>query len=75
MTNTDDPILKFTQELIRRPSITPKDEGCQRLICDILDPLDFQVEHLRFGEVDNLWVRHGNGHPVLCFAGHTDVCL
>jgi succinyl-diaminopimelate desuccinylase len=73
MTNTDDPILKFTQELIRRPSITPKDEGCQRLICDILDPLDFQVEHLRFGEVDNLWVRHGNGHPVLCFAGHTDV--
>ena len=73
MTNTDDPILKFTQELIRRPSITPKDEGCQRLICDILDPLDFQVEHLRFGEVDNLWGRHGNGHPVLCFAGHTDV--
>ena len=73
MTNTDDPILKFTQELIRRRSITPKDEGCQRLICDILDPLDFQVEHLRFGEVDNLWVRHGNGHPVLCFAGHTDV--
>ncbi|MDC3267110.1 succinyl-diaminopimelate desuccinylase [Gammaproteobacteria bacterium] len=73
MTNTDDPILKFTQELIRRPSITPKDEGCQRLICDILDPLGFQVEHLRYGEVDNLWVRHGNGHPVLCFAGHTDV--
>ena len=73
MTNTDAPILKFTQELIRRRSRTPKDEGCQRLICDILDPLDFQVQHLRFGEVDNLWVRHGNGHPVLCFAGHTDV--
>ena len=73
MNNIDDPVLKLTQELIRRPSITPKDEGCQGLICDILDPLDFQVEHLRFGEVDNLWVRHGNGHPVLCFAGHTDV--
>ncbi|MDG2316554.1 MAG: succinyl-diaminopimelate desuccinylase [Gammaproteobacteria bacterium] len=73
MNNIDDSVLKLTQKLIRRPSITPKDEGCQRLICDILDPLDFQVEHLRFGEVDNLWVRHGNGHPVLCFAGHTDV--
>jgi succinyl-diaminopimelate desuccinylase len=23
--------------------------------------------------VDNLWARRGNGHPLLCFAGHTDV--
>jgi len=73
MNNMDDPVLKLTQELIRRPSVTPKDEGCQKLISDILEPLDFQIENLRFGEVDNLWARHGKGHPVLCFAGHTDV--
>ena len=35
--------------------------------------LGFKVERLRYGNVDNLWARRGNGHPVLCFAGHTDV--
>jgi succinyl-diaminopimelate desuccinylase len=33
----------------------------------------FQVERLRYGNVDNLWARRGNAGPVLCFAGHTDV--
>jgi succinyl-diaminopimelate desuccinylase len=28
---------------------------------------------LRFGEVDNLWARHGKARPMLVFAGHTDV--
>ncbi len=34
--------------------------------------IGFEVEHLRFGDVDNLWARRGSG-PVLCLAGHTDV--
>jgi succinyl-diaminopimelate desuccinylase len=34
----------------------------------------FSVEHLQFGEVSNLWARHGQeGRRLLCFAGHTDV--
>ena len=33
----------------------------------------FLVEHLRFGDVDNLWATHGGGDPVLVFLGHTDV--
>ncbi len=28
---------------------------------------------MRFGEVSNLWARHGSAKPLLCFAGHTDV--
>jgi succinyl-diaminopimelate desuccinylase len=28
---------------------------------------------MRFGEVDNLWARRGDGRPLVCFAGHTDV--
>jgi succinyl-diaminopimelate desuccinylase len=28
---------------------------------------------MRFGEVDNLWIRRGRTPPVLVFAGHTDV--
>ena len=26
-----------------------------------------------FGDVTNLWARHGSGSPAFCFAGHTDV--
>ena len=66
-------ILEFTRTLIRRPSVTPDDHGCQQLIAEILEELGFETEFLRFGEVDNLWARRGSAAPVLCFAGHTDV--
>ena len=65
--------LKLTQDLIRRASVTPADEGCQELLAGRLDALGFSIEHLRFGDVDNLWARRGTDGPVLCFAGHTDV--
>jgi succinyl-diaminopimelate desuccinylase len=65
--------LELAQALIRRPSVTPDDAGCQRLIAELLEPLGFRTEHLRFGAVDNLWARRGQGAPVLVFAGHTDV--
>jgi succinyl-diaminopimelate desuccinylase len=35
--------------------------------------IGFTVENLRFGPVDNFWAKHGQGGPVFCFAGHTDV--
>ena len=65
--------LQLTQELIARASVTPSDEGCQELLAERLAQVGFRVEKLRYGNVDNLWARHGNGGPVLCFAGHTDV--
>jgi len=65
--------VELTRQLIRLPSVTPDDHGCQRLIAARLEPLGFAVEHLRFGDVDNLWAHRGNEGPVLCFAGHTDV--
>lgn len=67
------PTLELACELIRRPSVTPDDRGCQQLLADRLQPLGFQVEHLRFGVVDNLWARRGVDTPLLVFAGHTDV--
>jgi succinyl-diaminopimelate desuccinylase len=67
------PTLELACELIRKPSVTPDDRGCQQLLADRLQPLGFQVEHLRFGEVDNLWARRGVEAPLLVFAGHTDV--
>jgi succinyl-diaminopimelate desuccinylase len=66
-------VLQLTRKLIRRPSITPDDHGCQRLLAELLEPLGFSIEHLRFGDVDNLWARRGMEKPLLCFAGHTDV--
>ena len=69
-------ILQLTCDLIARPSITPDDAGCQQLIAQRLQTSGFSIEHLRFGEVDNLWATHGNGNgngPVLVLLGHTDV--
>ncbi|MGA8709044.1 MAG: succinyl-diaminopimelate desuccinylase [Steroidobacteraceae bacterium] len=65
--------LQLTQELIARASVTPADEGCQELLAQRLLGAGFEVEKLRYGNVDNFWARHGRGGPVLCFAGHTDV--
>jgi len=65
--------LALTCELIRRPSVTPEDSGCQALLAERLAAAGFVIEHMPFGEVSNLWARHGHSAPVLCFAGHTDV--
>ena len=66
-------VLELTKQLIARPSLTPDDAGCQLIIASRLAEIGFQVEHLRFGQVDNLWARHGSSAPLLVFAGHTDV--
>ena len=67
------PTLALACELIRRPSVTPDDAGCQALVAGRLAPLGFRVESMRFGDVDNLWARHGDGAPLLLLLGHTDV--
>jgi succinyl-diaminopimelate desuccinylase len=65
--------LDLTHDLMSRASVTPADGGCQELMAGRLSRIGFQVERLRYGNVDNLWARRGNGGPLLCFAGHTDV--
>jgi succinyl-diaminopimelate desuccinylase len=68
-----DKTLELAMELIRRPSVTPKDEGCQELMIARLEPLGFKIERLPFGEVNNFWAVRGTGRPLVVFAGHTDV--
>jgi succinyl-diaminopimelate desuccinylase len=65
--------LELAIELVSRPSLTPNDAGCQTLIAEHLQAIGFTIEHLRFGEVNNLWARRGNTTPLFVFAGHTDV--
>lgn len=67
------PTIDLARQLIQRHSITPADAGCQNLIAERLKPLGFQIEPMRFGDVDNLWARRGSDGPLFCFAGHTDV--
>ena len=67
-----DPIA-LTQELIRRPSVTPADEGAMDIVQRTLEGLGFICKRMRFGEIENLYARYGTARPNLCFAGHTDV--
>ena len=68
-----DPIVALTAELIRRPSVTPDDADCQRLIGERLQALGFTLEAMPEEDVDNLWAHRGPPGPTLVFAGHTDV--
>ncbi|ODS24866.1 succinyl-diaminopimelate desuccinylase [Candidatus Endobugula sertula] len=71
------PTLQLACELIKRPSVTPKDKGCQTLMRQRLEAIGFDCQTLTFGEsdnmVENLWAVKGSSGPILCFAGHTDV--
>jgi succinyl-diaminopimelate desuccinylase len=71
-------VLDLTCELIRRRSVTPDDAGCQALIAERLARAGFNIENLRYGDVDNLWATHRGSSasqdaPTLMFLGHTDV--
>lgn len=70
---TDDPVIDLLCDLVRRPSVTPDDAGCQQVIAERLMQLGFECETLQFNDVTNLWARRGSASPLLCFAGHTDV--
>lgn len=63
----------LAQDLIRRPSVTPTDAGCQELIALRLAPLGFKAETLARNGTTNLWLRRGTARPNVTFAGHTDV--
>ena len=51
--------LELARELIRRPSVTPVDAGCQDLMAERLAAIGFRIEPMPFGEVTNLWARRG----------------
>ena len=66
-------VLDLTCELVSRPSVTPNDAGCQKALRKRLETAGFDCEDMQFGEVRNLWARHGAGKPLFALLGHTDV--
>ena len=65
--------LDLAKKLIERSSVTPEDKGCQDLMINRIKPLGFDVEIMRFGDVQNFYAKRGNTSPLIVFAGHTDV--
>lgn len=65
--------LELAQTLIRLPTVSPDDKGCQQLLIDRLTPLGFTCEVIVSGDTTNLWARRGHAAPLIVFAGHTDV--
>ncbi|WP_029684732.1 succinyl-diaminopimelate desuccinylase [Tatumella saanichensis] len=66
------PVIELTQQLIRCPSVSPEDAGCQTLLIDRLKAIGFTIEPMNFGDTKNFWATRGQGET-LAFAGHTDV--
>ena len=65
--------LKLAKELIRRPSVTPKDAGAINLLAKNLQSLGFKCQIMNFKNIKNLYAKLGKLAPNFCFAGHTDV--
>lgn len=65
--------LSLLKDLVRRESVTPKDEGCQDVLVERLSKLGFKEERLNFDDTQNFWLRRGQEKPLLTFLGHTDV--
>lgn len=72
-----DPV-ELARAMIRRPSVTPRDEGALDVLQEALERLGFVCTRMVFADhggepVDNLYARFGRGGPVFAYAGHTDV--
>lgn len=66
-------VIKLAQDLIRCRSITPVDAGAQEILARALEGMGFEVFHLPFEDVPNIFARLGESGPHICYAGHTDV--
>ncbi len=70
--------LQLSKDLIRFPSVTPKDAGAIKFLSTKLKKLGFNCKILEFKDkkskpIKNLYARIGKKEPNICYAGHTDV--
>ncbi|HEY5702026.1 MAG TPA: succinyl-diaminopimelate desuccinylase [Gammaproteobacteria bacterium] len=65
--------LSLATELISRATVTPVDAGCQQMLAERLERSGFKATHLRYEDVNNLWITHGEESPCFIYVGHTDV--
>ena len=70
--------LQLAKELIKFPTVTPKDAGIMKFLEKKLKKLGFKTKILEFREKDskpvkNIYARLGSKGPNFCYAGHLDV--
>jgi succinyl-diaminopimelate desuccinylase len=72
--------LTLAKELIKYPSVTPKDAGAIGFLVKQLKKLGFNCKILEFKDknkkskpIKNIYARLGKKSPNFCYAGHTDV--
>ena len=70
--------LQLSKDVIRVPSVTPKDAGAISFLSKKLKKLGFNCKILEFKDkrskpIKNLYAKIGKKRPNLCYAGHTDV--
>ncbi|MBE8595359.1 succinyl-diaminopimelate desuccinylase [Xenorhabdus sp. BG5] len=66
------PVIDLAQQLIKRSSVSPDDQGCQELLIQRLQDIGFTIERMPFGDTQNFWAYRGTG-VTFALAGHTDV--
>ncbi|PHM75242.1 succinyl-diaminopimelate desuccinylase [Xenorhabdus kozodoii] len=66
------PVIDLAQQLIKRHSVSPDDQGCQELLIQRLRNIGFTIERMPFGDTLNFWAYRGTG-VTFALAGHTDV--
>ncbi|HEB0978623.1 TPA: succinyl-diaminopimelate desuccinylase, partial [Yersinia enterocolitica] len=47
------PVIDLAQQLIKRPSLSPNDAGCQEIMIQRLEAIGFTVEPMNFGDTLN----------------------
>jgi succinyl-diaminopimelate desuccinylase len=72
------PATVIARDLIRCPSVTPKEGGALSALEALLKDAGFRVDRVVFQDddtpdVENLFASVGSGAPHFVFAGHTDV--
>ena len=70
--------LDLAKELIKFPTITPRDAGIMKFLEKKLKQIGFKTKVLEFNEkghkpVKNIYARLGKSSPNFCYAGHVDV--
>ncbi|UDG80334.1 succinyl-diaminopimelate desuccinylase [Candidatus Annandia pinicola] len=66
-------IISLTKKLIKCPSLSPLDSGCQIIINNRLKKIGFNIKYININNTINTWAYHGIGGKTILFAGHTDV--
>lgn len=68
--------IKLAKQLINIASITPHDNGCQKILIDYLQKLGFEITTLDSNGVSNFFAIKKSKNPaatLFAFSGHTDV--